>query len=95
MAREISLGLKQKGQVHLCCTYHATTHMQPMKLMMLGNKVLPLHSGAKYKWIYRTYIAVTGDNMVLTMGEILVKKDFSGTADATPQHRTDFSSRLV
>lgn len=69
--------------------------MQPMKLMMLGNKVLPLHSGAKYKWIYRTYIAVTGDNMVLTMGEILVKKDFSGTADATPQRRTDFSSRLV
>lgn len=66
--------------MHLHWTYPTATHMQPMKLMVLGNKFVPLHSVAKY----------TGANTMLRMGEILVKRDFSGIADAILQLRTDF-----
>ena len=68
--------------------------MQPTNLMMVGNKFAPLHSVAKYIRIYCTYTTVTGANTMLAMGEILVKRDFSGVADAIPQLRIDFSPRL-
>lgn len=81
--------------MHPCWTHHTATRMQSVKLMALGNKFVPLHSVAKYIWIYSTYTTVTGANTVLAMGEILVKRDFSGIADAVPQLRTDFSPRLL
>lgn len=46
--------------------------------------------------IHTVYICtVTGANTMLGMGEILVKRDFSGIADAIPQPRRDFSPVLV
>lgn len=87
--------LDSKGQVHLRWAYHSATHMQPTKLTMFGNKFILLHSVAKYIWIYSTYATVTGANTMLAMGEILVKRDFSGIAEAIPQLRIDFRPRLV
>lgn len=69
--------------------------MQPTKLTMFGNKFILLHSVAKYIWIYSTYAIVTGANTMLAMGEILVKRHFSGIAEAIPQLRIDFRPRLV
>ena len=86
-------GLNLKGQVHLCWTYHTATHVQPTKLMRLGNNFILPHSVVKYIWLYSTYTTVSGANTLLTMGEILVKRDFSGIADAVSRLRIDVSPR--
>lgn len=86
-------GLKGAGGSML--GHHSATHMQPTKLTMLGNKFTLPRSAAEYIWIYSTYATMTGANTMLAMGEILVKRCFSGIAEAIPQLRIDFRPRLV